>query len=203
MTLIYLLRKKWKKFIIFAIFRAGQRETHSMRSGIYLIPHKVGVWLIVLIGLLWINWTDAYSGTHELPCQYLDSINITDGTSQSDESILFDNITFTKDQYSVLNYMLENGTERVTVKPYLRGCLCNTRPCIRLCCPFGSITDRTMKEKKKCRPHEMATQFASQVEAINDDTKKMLLNHSFRYVDDIPCPNFYASKHFKIAQVCN
>lgn len=172
-----------------------------MRIGIHLIPHTVDVWLIVLFGLLSINWTYAHLGNHELPCQYLDSINITDGITQSDESILFDNNKFTKDQYSVIDYILENGTVHVTVKPYLRGCLCNTKPCIRLCCPFGSFFDRTMKEKKKCRRHEVATQFPSQIQAENDDTKQMLLNHSFRYVDDRPCPNFFAVRDFKITQV--
>lgn len=89
------------------------------------------MWLIiVIIGLVPINFGDASSVDRELPCHFLDSINITDGALQSDHSIIFGDIKFTENQYSRIDYILDNGTNPITVEPYLRGCLCNIKPCI-------------------------------------------------------------------------
>jgi len=32
------------------------------------------------------------------------------------------------------NYVIENLTERIWVEPHYRGCICDLKPCIRLCC---------------------------------------------------------------------
>lgn len=98
----------------------------------------------------------------ELPCHFFDSINITDGTLHPNKSITFDGIEFPPDQYAKVNHYLDNELERQIVKPYVRGCVCNIRSCIRLCCPFGSLVDEmSADESVKCHENEAAKPFMS------------------------------------------
>lgn len=77
----------------------------------------------------------------ELPCDFHDSINITDGIHHLNGSIFFKGLEFTPDQYTRTNYILTKSMERIRVEHYTRGCICNVRPCYRLCCLHGSFVD--------------------------------------------------------------
>lgn len=162
-----------------------------MRVEIHSIP--VGVWLIIIIELMSMQGGGA-SGSRELPCHFLDSINITDGTPQQDKSIIFDGITFTEDQYA---YVLKNESNRT----YPRGCLCNLKPCLRLCCPYGSIFERTTDGMSSCRSHEAATQFENEIQAEDRNAKNRLVNHHFGYVNDRPCEDLYGIAEYQITDV--
>lgn len=159
-------------------------------------------WLFITIGFASLNWSNGFILSRELPCHYLDSINITDGIKQKDGSILYNKNRFTKDQYTKVNYILENGVERIIVPPYLRGCLCNNKPCIRFCCPVGSFHDPTATGKRKCSQNESAQQFESD---ILDDTQnkrqKVILDQHFAYVDDKPCSNLYLAGEYNLTNV--
>ena len=107
--------------------------------------------VIILIAAIIYLIVNLRSG-HKLPCNYLDSINITDGKLQPDSSIIFNDITYPKDQYFDINYILQNGSKtHINVNStYRRGCLCNIKPCIRLCCPAGVFYNNV---KFKCQRH--------------------------------------------------
>lgn len=68
-----------------------------------------------------------------LPCKYIDSIDIENGTTNADQSITYEHTTFSKDRYATFDYALsknEDGTlVRQAIKPHTRGCLANTLPC--------------------------------------------------------------------------
>lgn len=167
-----------------------------------LISHRMGVWLFVIIGMMAVNWSSAFLLARELPCQYLDSVNITAGAQQKDGSIMYNGIRFTKDQYTKINYILENGHERVTVPPYLRGCLCNHRACIRLCCPVGSFFDPEITEGRKCRRNESAHQFESDVfDVKRNKVDRVILDQHFAYVDDKPCNRVYLAGGYNLTNV--
>lgn len=166
-----------------------------------LIPHAMGVWMISIIGLLSLNWSDAFLLGRELPCHFLDSINITAGVIRNDKSIVYKNVTYSKNQYAKINYIIENGSTRITVEPYLRGCLCNNKPCIRLCCPFGTFSDLTVKQGRKCRSDEAAKEYEATIfDEFNED-HNVTLDHHFAYVDDRPCNKFYLAKDYKMKYV--
>lgn len=167
----------------------------------HLIPHAMGVWMIIVIGLLSLNWSDALFLSRELPCRFLDSIDITDGALQNDKSIVFNNITYTKDQYATINYIMENGTNRIAVDPYIRGCICNRKACIRLCCPHGTFVDTTIKQGKKCRNDEAAKELEAQIIDEHNQVKTVILDDYFAYVDDRPCSKFYLAEAYKIMHV--
>lgn len=159
---------------------------------IYVITFVISV--IVLISV--VSYTNKYD---ELPCQYLDSINTTDGMQQTDGSITFDGMTFTKDQYAQVDYILENGVTRQLVKPYIRGCVCNTRSCVRLCCPLGSFYGRN----GSCHRHNDVRLLESEVLDDNMQTKSMVLDSHFAYVNDRPCTQRYLADEFQITNVKN
>lgn len=159
------------------------------------------MWLfMVTIGLMSIDYGVGLNTYRELPCKFLDSINITDGVMQSDKSIIFDETKYTMNQYSRINYILDNETQHIPVEPYLRGCLCNIKPCIRLCCPYGSIHVNANGEKG-CRKHDVAHQFESEIHAENSNVKALLENHAFGYVDDRPCSKFYLAENYTMTNV--
>lgn len=157
--------------------------------------------IIVLIGLMSMDRGDGLSIDHELPCNFLDSINITGGAVQPDNSIIFGDTRFTENQYSRIDYVIDNGTNQVPVEPYLRGCLCNIKPCIRLCCPYGTIHVRLSNGEKGCRQHEAATEFEREIHAENSYVKTLLENHYFGYVDDRPCNKFYLAENYTMTHV--
>lgn len=85
-----------------------------------------GVWLIVLVRELESN---VISG--DLPCPSSETINITNGTLNSDDSITFDGMRFPPDQYSPKVSQSKPNERVINVPTY--GCVCNIKKCIRFC----------------------------------------------------------------------
>ncbi|XP_031622142.1 G-protein coupled receptor Mth2-like [Contarinia nasturtii] len=158
----------------------------------------MGVWLFSVIGLLLLSDSNAFLLSRDLPCKYLDSINITDGIRQHDDSILYNGITFPKDQYTKVNYKLEKGEERVFVEPYIRGCVCNKKPCIRLCCPIGMFFDATIIGSQKCQPHSAAKGFTADLIDEQNKTEKITLDDHFAFVNDRPCNRVYLASNYNV-----
>ena len=75
----------------------------------------------------------------KLRCPYDDSINITDGIKNINSNIIHRNIIYPPSFYDNVEYEYLNFSQKVRTKPYIRGCLCELKPCIRLCCPEGKV----------------------------------------------------------------
>lgn len=82
---------------------------------------------------------DSTNGIDSLPCDFLDSINITNGRLPTDNTkrITFNGTTFGPNEYAVVGYELDYQMKKVSVEAHLRGCYCKAKPCIRICCPPG------------------------------------------------------------------
>lgn len=96
---------------------------------------------LLLIVSVFLKLCSAFLIRAELPCDFHDSINITDGIHHLNGSIFFKGLEFTPDQYIRTNHILTKSMERIRVEHYTRGCICNVRPCYRLCCLHGSFVD--------------------------------------------------------------
>lgn len=179
----------WCFIVFFFSFQHSSNCSKKMRLGIHLILRAVGVWLIIII-----NSVQIESAGRELPCNFMDSINITDGTTQHNKSIIFNGITFSEHQYAYVHETKSNQT-------YPRGCLCDMKPCLRLCCPYGSIFERSANGMSSCRNHEAAAQFENEIYAEDPNAKNLLVNHHFGYVDDRPCKDLYSISEYKITKV--
>lgn len=130
----------------------------------------------------------------ELPCDIIDSINITAGILLPNENITFNGIEYSKDQYVEVDYILRNGVDRINVDSHIRGCICNLKPCIRLCCPHSSFAESMeFSEEVKCRENETAKNIQFEVLHENDEISILNLDQHFGYVDRICEFNYYAN----------
>lgn len=74
--------------------------------------------------------------TH-IPCGFRDSLNITDGHwDEETNSYTHENQTYVRGQYGSFDYEISYGF-RIPAKIHIRGCKCQNKPCIAMCCPFG------------------------------------------------------------------
>lgn len=163
---------------------------------------------LVFLHLLSIGWSQSLFANHELPCNYLDSIDISDGVVQANLSIIYGDIEFKVNNYGVINYILNDDMEFIAVKPYFRGCPCQIKPCIRLCCPHGSFfhTFEYNADQKQpnmiCRNHSAANNFMVEILHENNETETLNLDQNFTYVNRI-CKSHYYARKFNITKVMN
>lgn len=159
-----------------------------MEGCVSLTLQLISIILIILIGLVSIDGS-------KLPCYFFDSINITDGIRQSNGSILFDGIDFSYDQYAVLSYIIDNG-ERKASAPHFRGCLCNIKPCYRLCCSDKLIKDTTINLDDNC--NEELTQMEGEV--LDDKHKfiNLYLAEQSIIVKNKTCKQFYIEEEIRL-----
>lgn len=94
--------------------------------------------IVIFIAVVVVLKHFALNPADELPCKYFESINITDGVAQPNGDIIYKNIVYSTDQYAevntVLSYDSDSVGEFIKVSPYYRGCLCNRKKCMRICC---------------------------------------------------------------------
>ncbi|XP_055309688.1 G-protein coupled receptor Mth2-like [Sitodiplosis mosellana] len=130
----------------------------------------------------------------ELRCDFVDSVNITGGIEHQNGKIIFDGIEYSEDQYAAIDYISEDGFNRISV----RGCTCNIRPCVRLCCPHGSFVESMeFGQEVECREDETAKNLLTEVLDENGRTNITNLDQHFGYVNRI-CDFHYYAKNFVI-----
>lgn len=170
----------------------------------------MGVFLIYVIVLTFcVNWSDGFFlSTNELPCEFEDSINITDGQVLSGGSILHNGIEYTKQQYDTVNYRLVNNVKRIKVDAHLRGCPCNVQTCLRLCCPLGEFVNMsklkrgTILQEIPCYHHESAKNYHSEVFDQNSHQSHVeILDKYFSYAVLLKPTKFYKLKNYQITNV--
>lgn len=160
-------------------------------------------WLI-LLQLLCIGWSQAFFD--ELPCNFLDSIDISNGVLQANNSIIYSGIEYQVENYGEINYILNDDMKPIIVKPYFRGCPCQIKSCIRLCCPHGSFVDTIeyiidqQQQNIKCRNHSAATNFIAEILHETNKSKTLNLDQHFTYLNRI-CKNHFFAEEFNITEV--
>lgn len=161
---------------------------------------------VILIAMQWnIIWCKNIG--HELPCEFADSINITGGTTLPNGSVLFDGIKYSKKNFDTF-YSTLNRTKLIAVNAHLRGCPCNIKPCLRLCCPLGSFVNSvelkrgTILQKIPCYRHEAAKNYQSEIFDQNTNQSEIqILDKHFSYVTLLTSRKFYKLKNYQITNV--
>lgn len=160
----------------------------NMHSSVYLITkNAMGVLQFLIFQLISMNWGVTASIITQLPCDFQDSINITDGLPGPNDSVQFNGIIFPNGQYAEIDYIVVNETKRTTVNAHWRGCPCNIKNCIRLCCPPEKVFDsklgiKAFGEHVKCVNNDKAKNVEIEMRMENDQTLKVNLNEEFSYV---------------------
>lgn len=144
-------------------------------------------WILILFSF-W-PWSYACDKQNLLTCKSYESIVITDASNCSlDESITFDGVTYPKGTYGVLY-------GEVSI---LRGCICNIKPCARLCCAYGQILDNMI-----CKTHESALNFDIQVKVRDQpDIVKLDQNKNYALLEGPNCKNHFSTDgNFEFSKV--
>lgn len=141
-----------------------------------------------------------------LPCDFQDSVNITGGPIKADGSVLFNGINYSKEQFGTF-YSSVNRTKLVAVDAHLRGCPCNMKPCLRLCCPLGSFVNTaklkrgTIFQKIPCYRHKLAKNYHSEIFDRNNRSQMEPLDQHFSYVELLTSKKFYKLRNYQITSV--
>lgn len=165
------------------------------------IPYNLSAipfWQIIIICFHLIH-----SCHSELPCDFVDSINITAGTHNPSGSITHSGIEYSAELFSEVDYILKNGTERIRVPNHIRGCPCKSAQCIRLCCPYGSFVSDTESEYA-CQKFENNTwNLHSEILNKYNKTEHLNLDHHFAYVVGMCRMNYIADGDYQLTHVRN
>lgn len=151
---------------------------------------NLNVRLLCLIGCLFVFPSNIESQSNKLPCNFTDSVNITAGTFLPNKAILFNDVEFAEEQYAELNYIESNDGIKVSVDPHIRGCLCDRKSCLRLCCPLGSLLE-IKNRTSVCTPNEVAMNLEHEIIDRNNASILAKLDQHFSIVDSRPCKKVY------------
>lgn len=163
--------------------------------------YTINMRLIILIGLLSINWRSALSESAALPCHFLDSVNITDGILQPNKSYILNGMEFPVGQYAKINYTDEEN-QHIKVEPHIRGCLCNRMACVRYCCPYGKSYLKIINGKRKCVHTNDPWELYAHI--YYDQNKSRLENFAqyFGHVSGSPCKlSYFLDEAYRITDV--
>lgn len=164
------------------------------------MSQRSNILIVTIIGIIFS--CDAFTlKKQKLNCDFLDSVNITDGQLNPDKTITFNGVIFSPEQYAKIDYIVINGRTREFAKEHIRGCICNIKPCIRLCCPHGQVVDLSITDGRKCRPHDAVKRFKSIIENVDSARESIQMDEYFGFVDDRPCHELYESEEFLIKHV--
>lgn len=151
----------------------------------------------LIILLYFLNYGSAFE---QLPCHFLDSVNITAGFRQSDESIFFEGVAYPKDKYSTVNFILIDGKKRITVDPHIRGCTCAITRCLRLCCPPGTQWKKG-NGSSFCEVREEARNFEGQILNEQNEVESVIFDHHFAFVHGKPCKLLFVENEYQVTHV--
>ncbi|CRK99458.1 CLUMA_CG012609, isoform A [Clunio marinus] len=115
------------------------------------------------------------------PCSFFDTMNITSGKQDQNGNFNFNGEIFKKGTFATYNYTIENFTDLVAAEPHIRGCVCNSKPCIRLCC-----IDEEADENSTCiSTNVLSVPTHDEPEEIN------LSGNTYGVLVGRPCPVMY------------
>lgn len=171
---------------------------HSQANTMIKCMDSINIWLFLLHGIFVV-----YSSN--LPCHYYDSINITSGifgeqqqqAQNSSNSIIFDGIEFRSNQYAIVDYTEDDGMRNAT-EPHHRGCLCQVKQCVRLCCSNEQMTlnnnDSIKSLEQKC--NEELNQLENEVYDESLEFINLLLGFTVISFDNKICLPFFVQKDY-------
>jgi hypothetical protein len=107
-------------------------------------------------------------------------MNISSGHQENGSFIAEDGTVFPQHTFQLYDFVIVNST-KVKVAPHVRGCLCEVKICIPLCCPLGKIRDL---KSGKCIDH---TDLALVVNTT-DSLAVKLDDPNYAYILRKPCP---------------
>ncbi|KAH8369638.1 hypothetical protein KR093_000403 [Drosophila rubida] len=72
-------------------------------------------------------------------CSFFDTVNLTGYPSYPNGSYSYEGVLIPSHYVGTFDYVYKDLVDRVDVAPHVRGCVCKLKPCINICCPWGSV----------------------------------------------------------------
>ncbi|XP_055537391.1 G-protein coupled receptor Mth2-like isoform X3 [Wyeomyia smithii] len=120
----------------------------------------------------------------ELPCDFSDSVNITDGTKTSDGKIEHEGIVYEPQSYGMFNYGYDTTGQKV-VSNHIRGCVCRVKSCFYMCCSRKNIFYNSSYPSCRNEPLEVRVN-------VSDDLVD--LANDLRFFKALRVPNCVATR---------
>ncbi|CAG9803976.1 unnamed protein product [Chironomus riparius] len=118
------------------------------------------------------------------PCNFMDTINITGGYKNDNNSFIYQGVTYEYGTYGLYGYIIENQTEKINVPAHYRGCVCKYKPCLRVCCVEGLGLNGQHPSCIKTNTLQVYTQ-------DNDETLIDIETHEYGLLINRPCGKMY------------
>lgn len=136
---------------------------------------------IVLVGIV-LAWAFSVHAD-ELPCEIFESKNISAGHKFENETILYEGVYYPREQYARIDYVFDRSATKILVDPYIRGCICKFKNCVRFCCPPGYA-----KVNKNCEKSNIVeTTLIHDIKHDDNSTTSVVVNNHFGTVHDKSC----------------
>lgn len=178
-----------------------------MKLSVHLVSkNKMGVLLILIV----LELISQNFCVEDLPCEFQDSINITNSYMQFD-TIKFENITFKRNHYAKIDYNMVNG-RKTSSPPYFRGCPCSIKTCIQLCCPYGKVDVPKGKTNNRlfspgeyffCDKNDNAKNLDIDIIHENNETSTVKLHEQFSFVVPTLYRETFFAINFQMKEVCS
>lgn len=138
------------------------------------------------------------------PCNFYDTINITSGHLDQHGNFHYKGSVFNKGQFAEYNTIVENLTELVRVEPHVRGCICNLKPCIRICCFQEGLTNDPNGTCVRTETFNVPTHEGEEEIDINGRTYGVLVGRPCKGMYKLePLEYSYDHWYFKVSDVFN
>ncbi|XP_017021876.1 probable G-protein coupled receptor Mth-like 6 [Drosophila kikkawai] len=123
-------------------------------------------------------------------CHFLETVNITSSLRLQNGSYMYQDIEIPEYLTGQYDYITTELDYNETVKSHLRGCVCQLKPCIWICCRFkdwdepnSKCTDGLMEELAKINPFLNVTLINGSVVETNLLKNFIVLRDRLRYFD--------------------
>lgn len=130
-----------------------------------------------------------------VPCGYLDSLNITNGIYDSKtKSIRYDNRTYYPGQYGSFDYEI-SYEKRMPAPKHYRACVCKNTPCVAMCCPPGKSL-LYIDQRFQCTENEHTDKRRMMVDLLDpvfNETSQINVLDRFGYVVSPLCDRYILS----------
>lgn len=117
----------------------SHRQNHSFlhHRQIVIIRNRCSYLVQLTLTLLTLCFIANAFGAASEACEFYETVNISSGIRQVDNTYLHKNISYPPYLYATYNYILDENGTRIEVNPHIRGCVCLLRYCLRSCCSPG------------------------------------------------------------------
>lgn len=83
-------------------------------------------------------------------CPFQNTVNLTESLKYDNGSYLYEDIIIPADKQHYYNYDVKYKNRTEFVPTHLRGCICENKPCIKLCCERDEYIVISMNEGSIC-----------------------------------------------------